>query len=197
MDISLIKNLERWASELNGVFTLPDLKVALREESQATLFRKVKSLTDSRVIVKVKRGVYASPGTGLDIISSRIDKEAYISTGTILAKHAAIGSVPAYKVQAIKLGRSRTYSCELGTIEHLSLASKYYFGFTEENGILKALPEKAFIDVCYFSYKGSRFSFNPESDINIEIFKRDLLEEFLRKYDQRFITFFRSKWKLS
>ena len=189
MDISLIKNLERWASELNGVFTLPDLKVALREESQATLFRKVKLLTDSRVIVKVKRGVYASPGTGLDIISSRIDKEAYISTGTILAKHAAIGSVPAYKVQAIKLGRSRTYSCELGTIEHLSLASKYYFGFTEENGILKALPEKAFIDVCYFSYKGSRFY--------IEIFKRDLLEEFLRKYDQRFITFFRSKWKLS
>ena len=196
VDISIVKQLEQWGTDLNGVFTLSDLKVALREKSPATLFRKVSRLIDSQLLIKVKRGIYATPKTPLEVISSRIDKEAYISTGTILAKCAAIGSIPAYSVQAVKLGRPRSYSCELGKIDHLSIDPKYYFGFTDEGGLLRATPEKAFIDVCYFYYKGTRFSFNPESDIATQHFNKELLNEYLSHYDKRFISYFTSYWSL-
>jgi hypothetical protein len=197
MDISIVKELEQWGLDLNGVFTLSDLKVALRENSSATLFRKVGKLIESQLLVKVKRGIYATPKTSLEVISSRIDKDAYISTGTILAKCAAIGSIPAYGVQAVKLGKPRSYSCELGRIDHLSIDPKYYFGFTDEGGILKATPEKAFIDVCYFFYKGNRFSFNPESDVATKHFNKGLLREYLCHYDKRFISYFSTHWSLS
>ena len=99
------QSIGRWATELDGVFTLADLKVALEVDSQATLFRNLAEMTDKGVLVKVKRGLYAVPGASLEVISSRIEPQAYISTGTVLARHAIIGSIPARKVQAVKTGR--------------------------------------------------------------------------------------------
>ena len=81
--------------------------------------------------------------------------------GTVLARTAIIGSIPARRVQAVKMGRPRTYRCELGTIEHLSITPRLYFGFGSIAGDLVASPEKAFLDVCYFTYRGRRFSFDP------------------------------------
>jgi hypothetical protein len=97
-------------------------------------------------------------------------------------------------VQAVKIGRPRTYQFEAGTIEHLSIDPKLYFGFISKNGIRFATPEKAFLDVCYFYYKGKRFSFDPASDINREDLDSKLIADYLTKYDQRFITFFNRIW---
>jgi len=191
MDIRIIRELEQWAKELSEVFTLPDLKVALREKSQATLFRKIKELISCGELIKIKRGLYSTTKASLEVISSRIDRDTYITTGTILAKNTIIGSVPGYKVQAVKIGRPRSYSCELGKIEHLSIEPKYFFGYTENNGILKATAEKAFLDVWYYLYKGHRFSFNPQSDVNIEDLDTKLIKQYLGEYDKRFNSYFR------
>ncbi|MBF0197380.1 MAG: hypothetical protein HQL32_06700 [Planctomycetes bacterium] len=192
MDIRIIRELEQWAKELNEVFTLPDLKVALREKSQATLFRKIKELVSCGELIKVKRGLYASSKASLEVISSRIERNAYISTGTILAKNAIIGSVPGYKVQAVKVGSPRNYICELGNIEHFSIEAKHFFGYSEVNGVLRATAEKAFIDVWYYIYKGHRFSFNAQTDVNIEYLDKKLINTYLEKYDKRFITYLKN-----
>jgi hypothetical protein len=192
LDISSIRQLDSWARDLKEVFTLPDLKVALRERSEATLFRKIRELTSSKQLIKVTRGLYATPQASLKEISFRIDQKAYISMGTILAQHALIGSIPGYKVQAIKVGKTRIYTYEHGTIEHLGINEKYYFGYIKDNGCLRATPEKAFLDVWYFLYKGYRYSFNPQSDINTEQLNKQLLYEYLEHYDKRFKTFIQS-----
>lgn len=113
---------------------------------------------------KDKKSIYATPTATLETISSRIEPKSYISTGTVLAKKAIIGFVPALKVQAVKLGRPRIYKCKTGIIEHLSISPKLFFGFSAKNGKLVATPEKAFLDVCYFYFKGKRFSFEAMSD---------------------------------
>jgi hypothetical protein len=190
MYLGIIRELEKWAKELNEVFTLPDLKVALREKSQATLFRKIKELINCGELLKVKRGLYATPKASLEIISARIESNAYISTGTVLAQNAVIGSIPGFKVQAVKLGKPRKYSCELGVIEHLSIEKKYYFGYTTDNGLLKATPEKAFIDTWYYTYKGQRFSFNAQSDVALDSLDKELIKQYLAVYDQKFSTYF-------
>lgn len=194
MDMNLYNTIQQWGKDQDGVFVLSDLRVMLDENSEATLYRKLFTLVKARVLMKVKRGIYATPTASLPTISSRIEPNSYITTGTVLAQKAIIGSVPARKVQAVKIGRPRTYQFEAGTIEHLSIDPKLYFGFISKNGIRFATPEKAFLDVCYFYYKGKRFSFDPASDINREDLDSKLIADYLTKYDQRFITFFNRIW---
>ncbi|MFT5241337.1 MAG: hypothetical protein ACI9OU_002512 [Candidatus Promineifilaceae bacterium] len=195
MDIAQYKAVEKWADELNGVFTIADLKVALDESAEATLYRVLAEMVRRSVLIKVKRGIYATPEAALTTISSRIEPNSYISTATVLARTAAIGSIPARRVQAVKVGRPRVYRCELGTIEHLSISPRLYFGFTSVAGERVASVEKAFLDVCYFAYRGRRFSFDPGSDINLESFDFDTLERYLESYDARFVSFFNRTWR--
>lgn len=191
-----VKNIEKWTSELDGVITMPDLKVLFGGQSEAALFKKLEGALKENVLIKVKRGIYALPGTALEIISARINPDAYISTGTVLASKTIIGSVPARKIQAVKIGRPRIYECEAGIIEHLSINPDLYFGFETINGIKFASAEKAFLDVCYFYYKGKRFSFDPESDVNTGALQAGVISNYLSKYDRRFVSFFRRIWKI-
>lgn len=194
MDVNLYNTVRQWEMDQEGVFCLSDLKVLLDEDSEATLYRKLGALVKAGVLMKVKRGIYATPTASLTTISSRIEPDSYITTGTVLAQKAIIGSVPARKVQAVKIGRPRTYQFEGGIIEHLSIDPRLYFGFISKNGIRFATQEKAFLDVCYFYYKGKRFSFDPASDMNREGLDSKLIANYLEKYDQRFITFFNRIW---
>lgn len=195
MDINKYRSIQKWAGELDGVFTMPDLKVALDERADATLYRTLTELTRTGILVKVKRGLYATPEASLATLSSRIDPKSYISTGTVLARTAAIGSVPARKVQAVKVGRPRLYRCELGIIEHLSICPRLYFGFSSVDGRLVASPEKAFLDVCYFTYKGRRFSFDPGTDVILTDLDFEVINRYLDAYDTRFVSFFNRTWR--
>lgn len=195
MDIERYRAVEKWAEHVDGVFTIADLKVALDERSEATLYRLLSDMVKEDLLIKVKRGIYATPGASLKTISTRIEPRAYISTGTVLAGRAIIGSIPARKVQAVKTGRPRTYRCKLGTIEHLSISRRLYFGFTSVSGALIASPEKAFLDVCYFAYRGRRFSFDPGTDINLEALDFRAIERYLKFYDSRFVSFFNRIWR--
>ena len=195
MDAAKYRAIEKWANELDGVFTVADLKVALAGNAEATLYRVVAEMVQGGDLIKVKRSIYATPDAALTTISSRIEPKAYLSTGTVLARTAIIGSIPARRVQAVKTGRPRTYRCELGTIEHLSISPRLYFGFTSIAGARVASPEKAFLDVCYFTYRGRRFSFDPATDINLEGLDFDTIERYLELYDPRFVSFFSRTWR--
>lgn len=180
---------------MNHVFTLPDLRVALAENSEPTLYRILAEMADKGTLVKVKRGLYATPEASLATISTRIDPDAYLSTGTVLAKKAIIGSIPARRIQAVKVGRPRTYRCRLGTIEHLSISPHLHFGYTTLAGEKTATPEKAFLDVCYFTYRGRKFSFDPDTDIDLSRLNFTVIERYLKAYDTRFVSFFNSHWR--
>ena len=188
------KKIAKWSADLNGVFTIPDLKVLFGEKTEAALYKKLNSLTDEKLLIKILRGLYAVPDTSLEVISSRINPDSYISTGTVLANNIIIGSVPRRRVQAVKVGRPRVYETEIGTIEHLSIAQRLFFGFEMKNGIKYANPEKAFLDTCYFYFKGKRFSFDLDTDIDQNALNPKLIEKYLKKFDKRFITFFRRIW---
>jgi len=195
VNADIVRAVEGWARELDGVFTLSDLRVLLGDRTEAALYKRLNALVAANVLVKVMRGLYAVPAASLKVISSRIEPLAYISTGTVLADCAAIGSVPVRRVQAVKLGSPRTYECTLGVIEHLSISAHLYFGFRQDGDMRVATPEKAFLDVCYYTYRGRAFSFDPAADISLDGFRMDLIDEYLRSYDARFVTFFNRVWR--
>lgn len=194
MDMASYRLIQRWADELDGVFTLADLRVLLGDRTEAALYKRVAALVREGVLLKVKAGIYAIPEADLTVISNRIDPEAYISTGTILARAALIGSVPVGRVQAVKRGRPRTYRCELGSIEHLSISPRLYFGFESADGVRRATVEKAFLDVCYYTYRGRQFSFDPATDVSVADLDRQRVEAYLEHYDPRFMRYFTRIW---
>jgi len=187
--------LDAWAKDLGGVFTLADLRVLYGDIGDAGVYKKVERLVSTGELMKVKRGLYALPAASLEAISARIDPEAYVSTGSALSRHLLIGTVPARRLQAVKVGVPRTYSCEAGVIEHLSIAPGLYFGFKTENGIRMATPEKAWLDACYYAYKGRIFSFDLDTDVNREGLNEALIMKYLAAYDLRFRAHYNRKWR--
>lgn len=191
-DLQLI---QQYANELDGVFAMSDLKVMFGDCGESALYKKLSACLREGILLKVKRGLYATPSASLEVISARIAPESYITTGTILAREILIGSIPARRVQAVKTTRPRTYRCELGTIEHLSVKPELFFGFiTDDRGLRCARPEKAFLDACYLFFKGRKFSFDLYEDVDTTPLDQNLLATYLQRYDKRFVSFFRKTW---
>nr|MBC8467869.1 hypothetical protein [Planctomycetota bacterium] len=62
---------------------------------------------------------------------------------------------------------------------------------------LYATPKKAFLDVCYYCFKGKRFPFDPATDINTEQLNMNIVTNYLKKYDKRFVSFYNRIWGTS
>ena len=99
-------------------------------------------------------------------------------------------------LQMVKVGRPRTYQCEIGTIEFLSIEPKLFFGFDRIEAANRAHLEKAFLDTCYYAYRGKQFPFDAYSDINRDSMDEARLEQYLDAFDIRFQTYFKSNWGL-
>lgn len=194
MDISFYKQIKSWAEEIDGVFMIQDLRVAFNKISSASMYRELKVLEESGDLIRIKRGCYATLDAKLSAISARICPDSYISTGTVLAAHKAIGSIPAHRIQAVKIGSPTSYTCQLGTIEYLSIAPKLFFGFDrKDNGNWTTL-EKAYLDACYFYYKRRRFSFNIDVDVDRSLLSHKVIKQYLKKYDRRFSSFYQDNF---
>jgi predicted transcriptional regulator of viral defense system len=191
MDIALYKNIKNWANDLDGVFVIQDLRVAFHNTSSANMYRNLQALEESGDLIRIKRGCYATPDAKLSTISARMYPRSYISMGTVLAAHKVIGSTPERKLQAVKIGSPTSFTCRLGTIEYLSIAPKLFFGFERKENINWATVEKAYLDACYFYYKRKTFSFDLEVDVDKSSLNQKTINQYLKKYDRRFLSFFR------
>ena len=190
MKVSDVMAVDHWTEALDGVFTLGDLRVLFGHQSEAALYKKLEGFIAQGILVKVKRGLSTRPDVPLPVIASRIEPTADISLGTVLARHALIGSVPARRVQAVKVGRPRSVTIGDRSIELLSIAPRLFFGFVTEGGVRWARPEKAYVDACYSTYRGASLSFDVAVDVDATRLDTGLLAEYLGPYDPSFVHFF-------
>jgi len=192
MELAIYKQITSWASDLDGLFTTQDLRIALNKYSQPSVYRNISELVESGDLIKIKRGFYATPEAKLTTVAMRLYPNSYISTGTILAAERIIGTIPERKIQVVQLAPPSSISTKLGTIEALSIAPKLFFGFERENNCFWATKEKAFLDACYYSYKRKSFPFDLDGDVNRSLLSLAKIKDYLKAYDRRFISYF---WK--
>jgi len=190
--ISDIQKITKISPSIDGVFTLADLRLLYGGDSTATRFRKIDALIKGGELVKVKKGLYARPDADLRMISQRIDTESVVSLGTVLAEEGLTGSIPGKRVWAVRVGRPRRYSCELGIIEHLSISPNLVFGWEWRDGFRRAVPEKAYLDAWYFQYKGRKLPFDLLEDVDEQRLNMNKVLNFLHKYERRFQTYLQS-----
>jgi len=192
MDISIEQSLQHVEDRIDRVFTLDDLRVLFHTYSDSGLYKLIQKLERQGSLLKVMRGAYARPNADLRRICQRIVPEAYLSCGTVLAKHLLIGSIPQKQVYAVRAGRPKTYSTPMGQVRVFSIKPELYFGFSVVDGLKIADAEKAYLDAWYFQFKGTKLSFDPSEDVAIEDLNRNRLRRYLAAYDSRFVTYFKT-----
>ncbi len=173
-----------------GVFSKFDLQVLLAEPHPAAFVRRVGTLIEHDILRRFSRGWYVMEGFDLATLSQRIAPESYVSFETVLARHLIIGTNPERRVLAVKVGRTREYSNDGQSIEHVGISPQLFFGFETVDGVRFADAEKAAVDVLYFHLRGRRFAFDIYSDMNVDRLDKGQLAEYIERYrNPRFISF--------
>jgi hypothetical protein len=180
--LEISRQLQQCLSGQDGVFTTNDLKTLLDQDNPVLLFRAINKMEKAGLLQRFIRGIYTAGSPSLAVISNAIEPDSYISFGAVLAKALMIGTVPAFALQAVKVGPSRVYKGLLGTVEHIGIAPHLYFGFETIRGIKYACKEKALLDTLYFHQKGRQFSFDVYGDISIKDCDLKLIRSLLRQY---------------
>ena len=106
-DIGLLKTSKE---SLRGVFDDSDLSNIFSDLHKNKFYRRIKALTENGYLMRFCRGLYVTEEFDLEVVSQKLSETSYISFGTVLADHLAIGSIPKLQVEAVKSGKTRTYS---------------------------------------------------------------------------------------
>ena len=187
-----IKKIEELAPEMGGVFLTSDLKSIFRNQSPSNFFNLLKLLQNFGVISRFIKGVYIYEVFDPEMLSAKIEPDAYISMGTVLSKNGLIGSVPERLISAVKVARNRTYKNGELKIKHFGISQHLFFGFKKEGGIKRADNEKAYLDVLYYSMKGNKYLFNPVADVDLGQLDIEKCFRYLKKYkNKRFVSYCR------
>jgi len=151
------------------LFETRDL-AALLNVANSSATRTATRLAKTGLIVKLAQGKWA---LGRDVNRLAIPEHltapypTYVSLQTALYHYGMISQIPAV-TYAVSLARTRRYDTPIGTISIHHVEPEFFFGYElDESGMVKvATPEKALVDVCYFSPTRSRlFKRLPEIEI--------------------------------
>lgn len=185
-----VRTLRMLESSQRGVFSKADLQTALAERHPAAFVRRVNALLENEILRRFCRGWYVTEGFDLATLSQRIAPESYVSFTTVLARNLIVGPNPEGMIVAVKTGRSRRYENRGLVIEHVSVARELLFGFSVDDGVRYADPEKAFLDTLYFHLRGRRVPFDIYSDMAVDRLDRTRVLEYLGRYrNPKFVAF--------
>jgi predicted transcriptional regulator of viral defense system len=188
--LNISQSLQKFSASQGGVFSIAELKNLINPSNKAILYRTLKRLEEAAILRLFCRGFYVTNDFDIQVLSQRICADSYISFGTVLANNLIIGSMPKYRIQAVKKGQSRVYQNSEYRIEHFKVKPELFTGYENVNGVKIATPEKAFLDVLYYYQKGMNFSFDIYSDIDYDALDRQKIEQCLILYkNKKFVAF--------
>ena len=173
-----------------GVFSTADLRTALAETHPAAFGRRIRGLLAQEVLFRFTRGFYVTEPFELPVLSQRIAPGSCISFETVLARELVIGTNPARRIVATRVGRNRRYAALGFEIEHVGVSNELSFGCECTQGIRYANAERAVLDVLYFHLRGRRYAFDIYSDINHRRLDMGRIREYLGHYrNPKFVVF--------
>lgn len=138
----------------HALFETRDL-AALLGVADSSATRAATRLSNSGAIIKLARGKWAmTRNVNRLAIPEHLASPfpAYVSLQSALYYHGMISQIPAV-TYAVSLARTRTYDTPIGTFSIHHVGPSFFFGFElDPSGVAKiATPEKALVDIFYFS----------------------------------------------
>jgi len=150
-DLTLVQQL----LSLNKPFFTPsDLEKILGQKRPA-LYVTLNRLVKYGVLIRLRRGVYqvALQRPNLARIANQLVYPSYLSFESALSRYGILSQVP-YILTFATSQRSRRINLGETEVEFRQLKSELFFGYTLEQGLHVAEPEKALLDQLYMVARG-------------------------------------------
>lgn len=192
----LIERVRKIAPGMGGVFSYGDLSNLIGAGSKQRNERAIKGLIREGVLYKIQRGIYTTKNPDLWVLGSRLQKNAYVSMDSILAKNLLIGTIPERSASFVYPGIGRrVIETPFGILRFFSSQKSLLFGFSRlPNGVSVADSEKATLDILYYFMRGASFVVDPLNEISLRKLDRPKIEKYLKKYrNARFVAFVKGR----
>jgi predicted transcriptional regulator of viral defense system len=190
-DIKSSLKIKQFQEDMNGIFTTADLYHIIGAQNPIANQRAINRLVQSNALTRVKRGLYVSDEFDLWLLAMKIKTKCYISLDSVISKNGLAGTLSRNRISLVTLGKPQTLKIEKYRIDIFSISKELFFGFQKnDQGILIADNEKAFIDLLYYYNRGYKFIFDPRVEVNIDKLDLKKIEFYLKKYkNSKFIKF--------
>lgn len=187
----ITSQIQSLAPQMGGVFTFSDLWNLIGLNSADRTAKVISRLIRDKIMIKVRRGLYATKSPDLWILASRFKEQAIISMDSVLARNGLIGATPNFSVSLIYPGPNQTIETPFGRLRFFKIKKQLLFGgVTIKGGVTVSDSEKAFIDLLYYHVKGGRFIADPKNDIDLWKLDKEKIKTYLKKYQNpKFIKF--------
>jgi len=151
--IEALKKLEKLKKDY---YSVKDLERIL-DIPVDNLRKQLTRWVEKGFLIRVAKGIYAPYGTEIDVlkIANQMYYPSYLSFESVLSKYGILSQVP-YTLTFATPKRTKKMILNDVEVEFTKLSDKYFFGYTFENGINIASPEKALVDCLYLVSKGKR-----------------------------------------
>jgi predicted transcriptional regulator of viral defense system len=150
-DIKFIQTLKDFNKPYFTLFDLEKILNVKKDSLYVTLSRLVKS----GVLIRLKRGIYQPEfkEPELEKTANELYYPSYLSFETGLSRYGILSQIP-YALTFATTKKSKKFLLLDREIEYRQLKKDYFFGFTLNNGIYIAEPEKALLDQLYMISRG-------------------------------------------
>lgn len=156
--MSNIKLLQKLRGFKKPYFTVADLEKILGMERNS-LYVTLNRLVDEGVLVRLRRGAYQPEFQSLELekVANELYYPSYLSFESALSRYGILSQTP-YTLTFATTKGSKKITLAGREVEYRQLKKDYFFGYTLENGIYVAEPEKAILDQLYMLSKGKAAS---------------------------------------
>lgn len=176
-DTELIRNLK---STRKAFFTVSDLE-KITGVDRNSLHVLVNRWVKKDVLERAGRNIYVIAGEPVQIeaVAGQSYFPCYMSFESALSRFGVLNLVP-YSLSFATTKKTKSMMLMDRKVDYRHLKAELYFGFTQEEGFYTAEPEKALLDLVYFSSFGKATVPLDEMDL------RPLSGKTLKKYARRF-----------
>lgn len=135
-------------------------------------------------VTRIGRGFYSLDAAKINWgkIALEIYGPGYVSFESVLADHGILSQKPS-NLTIATTKRSRKMETAGLLIFYRHINPELFWGFSNQDGILTATPEKAFLDLAYLSLNG--YAHFDVEEMNLDLLDKKRLKEYLNKIDNR------------
>lgn len=146
-----------------------------------SLYVVIHRLVKQGVLVRLRRGVYRGVFSAADAakIANTLYYPSYLSFESALARYGILSQIP-YTLTFATTKRSKRVTLGETAVEFRQLRAALFFGYTLEQGLDIAEPEKALLDILYLCARGkARLDFDA---LNLTSLSRAKFREYARHF---------------
>lgn len=164
-----------------ATFTLADIR-KVTDMDDKSLRVSMNRMAKNGTVTRISRGVYTNDPAVVDWekLAQELYAPSYISFESALGR-AGVLSQKSYALTLATPLRTKTIESPLMTIIYHHISPQLYWGYTREQNILVAEPEKAFLDLAYLSLNG--YATLDTDEMNLDLLDPAKIEQYLKKFD--------------